>query len=150
MRALICALLMALHTAAALAQTTVTDPWVRGTVALQTSTGMYLQLTSAKGGRLVSARSAAARSVEIHQMTMQGDVMRMRALPGGLDLPAGKAVTFEPGGYHFMLVDLKRPLKAGDTVPVTLVIEGSDGKPETLELQAVVRALGAAAPLHKH
>ena len=83
-------------------------------------------------------------------MSMQGDVMRMRALAGGLELPAGETVSFEPGGYHLMLLDLKRPLRAGDTVVATLVIEGTDGQRETLKVQAAVRALGSAAPQHKH
>jgi periplasmic copper chaperone A len=76
-------------------------------------------------------------------------VMKMRALPQGLELPAGQAVELKPGGYHVMLMDLKRPLKAGDTVAVTLVVVGADKKRETIEVQAPVRA---AAPVsdHKH
>ena len=100
------------------------------------------------GGRLVSASSPAAGWVEIHEMAMDGDVMKMRAV-SGLDLPAGKAVALKPGGFHIMLFDLKRALKAGDTVPLTLVIEGADKQRETLEIKARVRALGAAAePKH--
>lgn len=131
------------------AQTTVKEPWVRGTVAQQKATGMFAQITSASGGRLVSAASPVAGVVEIHEMAMDGDVMRMRAVPG-LDLPAGKMVELKPGGYHVMLLDLKQPLKAGDSVPVTLVVEGKDGKRETLELKAPVKALGAAHDKHKH
>jgi copper(I)-binding protein len=128
------------------AQTTVKDPWVRGTVAQQTATGLFVQLTSAAGGKLVSVASPVAAMVEIHEMAMDGDVMKMRALPGGLELPAGKMVELKPGGYHVMLMGLKQTLKDGDTVPVTLVVEGKDGKRETLELKAPVRALGSAAP----
>jgi copper(I)-binding protein len=128
------------------AQTTVKDPWVRGTVAQQTATGLFVQLTSAAGGKLVSVASPVAAMVEIHEMAMDGDVMRMRALPAGLELPAGKPVELKPGGYHVMLMGLKQTLKDGDTVPVTLVVEGKDGKRETLELKAPVRALGSAAP----
>lgn len=132
----------------ALAQTTVTDPWVRGTVAQQKATGMFAQITSTQGGKLVSASSPLAGVVEIHEMKMDGDVMRMRAVTA-LDLPAGKAVALKPGGYHVMLLDLKQPLKAGDTVPVTLVVEGADKKRETIEIKVPVRAL-AAAPAHEH
>lgn len=138
---------------AAQAQTTVTDAWVRGTVAQQKASGLFAQITAAQGGRLVSASSPVAGVVEIHEMTMDGDVMRMRQLPDGLALPAGKAVTLKPGGHHVMLMDLKQPLKAGDTVPVTLVIEGADKKRQTLELKVPVRAIGAAAAghgQHKH
>ena len=132
------------------AQTTASDPWVRGTVAQQKATGLFVQLTSVQGGRLLSASSAAAASVEIHEMAMNGNVMTMRVLPDGLVLPAGKAVALKPGGQHLMLQGLKQPLKAGDIVTVTLVIEGADKKRETLEIKAPVRALGAAPSEHKH
>ena len=148
MNAPIACLLLALSSASALAQTAAVDPWVRGTVAQQKATGAFVQLTSKQGGRLVSASSPAAGWVEIHEMAMDGDVMKMRAV-SGLDLPAGKAVALKPGGFHIMLFDLKRALKAGDTVPLTLVIEGADKQRETLEIKARVRALGAAAePKH--
>jgi copper(I)-binding protein len=132
--------------APAAAQTTVKDAWVRSTVPQQMATGLFAQITSAQGGRLVSAASPVAGVVEVHEMTMDGNVMKMRALPNGLALPAGKAVELKPGGYHVMLMDLKQPLKAGDTVPVTLVIEGADGKRETLQLQAPVKAPGGMGP----
>ncbi len=135
--------------AAASAQTAVKDPWVRGTVAQQKATGMFAQLTSASGGKLVSASSPVAGVVEIHEMAMEGNVMKMRAIPG-LDLPAGKAVDLKPGGYHVMLMDLKQQLKAGDTVPVTLVIDGKDGKRETVEVKAPVKQMAASSDGMKH
>ncbi len=132
------------------AQTQVKDPWVRGTVAQQKATGMFAQITSTAGGRLVEARSPVAGVVEIHEMAMDGNVMRMRVVPG-LDLPAGQPVDLKPGGYHVMLLDLKRALKDGEVVPVTLVVEGRDGKRETLEVQAPVRPLGMAGGMqHRH
>jgi copper(I)-binding protein len=143
------ALGLTLVTAAVQAQTTVKDPWVRGTVAQQKATGMFAQITSSAGGKLVSASSPVAGIVEIHEMSMDNNVMKMRAIPG-LDLPAGKAVDLKPGGYHVMLLDLKQQLKAGDTVAVTLVVEGKDGKKETVEVKAPVKALGAAMQPHKH
>ena len=147
------ALFLALAGAPTLAQTRVQDAWVRGTVAQQNATGAFMQITSANGGRLVSISSPAAGVVEIHAMKMEGSTMTMRALPGGLDLPAGSAVELKPGGYHAMLRDLKAPLKAGDMVDLQLVVEGKDGKRETLQVKAPVRALGAAAggvAEHKH
>jgi len=140
---------LALIAASAHAQTTVTDPWVRGTVAQQKATGLFVQLTSAQGGKLVSGSSPVAGSVEIHEMAMVNDVMKMRQVPA-LDLPASKTVALKPGGYHLMLMDLKQALPAGSTVPVTLVVEGVDGKRETLTLQAPVRALGAAPVKQGH
>jgi len=136
--------------AAVQAQTTVKEPWVRGTVAQQKATGMFAQITSTAGGKLVSASSPVAGVVEIHEMAMDGNVMKMRALPAGLDLPAGKAVDLKPGGYHVMLMDLKQQLKEGESVAVTLVVEGKDGKKETIELKAPVKALNAPAMQHKH
>ncbi len=130
---------------AVLAQTTVAQPWVRGTVAQQKATGAFMQLTSAQGGRLISVASPAAGVVEMHEMSMQGSTMKMRALPNGLDLPAGQAVALKPGGYHLMLMDLKAPLKPGDSVALTLVVQGKGGVRETIEVQAPVKALGAAA-----
>ena len=136
---------------AAQAQTTVAEPWIRGTVAQQKATGMFAQITSAKGGKLVSASSPAAGVVEIHEMSMEGNVMKMRALPNGLDLPAGKAVALKPGGYHVMLMDLKQALKTGDTVTVALVVQGADGSKETVEVKAPVKALNASPAMdHKH
>ena len=144
-------LALLLATTLAQAQTTVAEPWVRGTVAQQKASGMFARITSAQGGKLVSASSPVAGVVEVHEMAMSGDVMKMRALPNGLDLPAGKAVELKPGGFHIMLMDLKQQLKAGDTVPVTLVIEGADKKRETVEIKAPVRAMNpAAAQQHKH
>jgi copper(I)-binding protein len=142
---------MAFASAAASAQTTVKDAWVRGTVEPQKATGAFMQITSAQGGRLVSAKSPVAGVTEVHEMTMDGNVMKMRAMPA-LELPAGKAVELKPGGYHVMLMDLKQPLKSGESVPLTLVVEGQDGKRETLELKVPVKAAGAAMPMaeHKH
>ena len=140
MKKLLLASMMLSAAVAALAQTSVKDPWVRGTVAGQKATGMFGQITSSTGGKLVSASSPVAGVVEVHEMAMDGNVMKMRAVPS-LELPAGKTVELKPGGYHVMLMDLKQELKAGDSVPLTLVIEGAGGKRETVELKALVRAL---------
>lgn len=132
---------------AATAQITVKEPWVRGTVAQQTASGAFMQITSAQGGRLLSVSTPVAGVVEIHQMAMEGTTMHMRAVPS-LELPAGSAVELKPGGYHVMMMDLKQQLKAGDSVPLTLVVEGKDGKRETLRVKAPVRALADGAPKH--
>ena len=129
------------------AQTTVSDAWVRGMVAPQRATGAFMKITSAQGGKLVAASTPAARVAEVHEMVMQGDVMAMRAIEA-LELPAGKAVELKPGGHHLMLMGIEQPLKAGETVPLTLTIEGRDGKRETLQLSVPVKALAAAGPKH--
>lgn len=132
---------------AASAQVTVKDAWVRATVAQQKATGAFMQLESKQDAKLVSAQSPVAGVVEVHEMAMEGGVMKMRAVPN-LALPAGKAVELKPGGYHVMLMDLKGQVKDGDTVPVTLVVEGKDGKRQTIEVKAPARM--AAAPAMKH
>lgn len=144
----------ALLSATAHAQVTVKDAWVRATVPQQKATGAFMQLNAAKDSKLVSASSPVTPVVEVHEMTMQDSVMKMRQIPG-LDLPAGKTVELKPGGYHVMLMDLKQPMKEGDTVPLTLVFEGKDGKRESVEVKAAVRALNtagkpAAQGEHKH
>lgn len=133
----------------ALAQVEVTEPWVRATVPQQTATGAFMQLRSKQAARLVEAKSPVAATVEIHEMKMVGDVMKMHAVPG-VDLPAGQMVELKPGGYHIMLLELKQQMKDGDTVPLTLVVEGKDKKRETIEVRAVVRPLAAAPAGHHH
>jgi copper(I)-binding protein len=142
MKTLCISLLLLAATTAAGAQTTVNEAWIRGTVAQQKATGMFAQITSSRGGRLVAVSSPAAGVAEVHEMAMSGDVMKMRALPDGLELPAGKAVQLKPGGYHVMLMDLKQALNSGDQIPVTLVFEGADKKRETVELKVPVKQLG--------
>lgn len=140
---LIAALAAALATPA-IAQVAVKEAWARATVAKQTATGVFMQLVASKDSRLVEARSSAANIVEIHEMAMVENVMKMRAVDA-IDLPGGKAVDLKPGGYHVMLIDIKAPIKVGDKVPVTLVIEDKDKKRQTVEVSAVARPLGAAA-----
>ena len=140
--------LLMLVAGAAQAQTTVKDAWVRGTVAQQSATGMFAQITSTQGGKLVSVSSPVAGVVEIHEMSMDGNVMRMRAV-SGIDLPAGRSVDLKPGRFHVMLMDLEQVLKAGETVPLTLVIEGAGQTRETLQVRATVRAVDGSMPM-KH
>lgn len=84
---------------------------------------MTISNTTSHDDRLVGASSAVAGVVQIHEMVMEGDVMRMRELPHGLPIPAGQAVALKPGGYHVMLMDLKAPLVEGTTVDVALTFE---------------------------
>jgi copper(I)-binding protein len=135
--------------APAQAQVTVQDAWVRATVPQQKATGLFASVTSAKGGRVVAASSPVAEVVEIHEMAMDNQVMRMRAIPA-LELPAGKAVELKPGGFHVMLMGLKQQVKEGDTVPVTLVVEAADGKRENVEVKAPARTLNAGSGGHRH
>jgi hypothetical protein len=137
------AIALALASSSSLAQVQVKDPWVRATVPQQTGTGAFMKLESAQDARLVSASSPVADVVELHEMKMENDVMKMRAVPS-VAIPAGKGVELKPGGYHVMLMNLKGQVKEGDTVPITLVVEGKDGKRHTLEVKAPVKALTAS------
>ncbi len=140
-------LLLAMLTPAAQAQTTVSDAWVRGTVAQQKASGAFMRITSKAGGKLIGVESAAAGLVEIHEMAMQGGVMHMHAV-ASVELPAGQAVELKPGGYHVMLMDLKRPLTAGKSIELTLLVQGKDGKREKVKVLAPIRALGAAPAMN--
>ena len=129
------------------AQVTVKDPWVRATVAQQKATGAFMQITSTQDARLVEVQSPVAGVVEIHEMSMDKDIMRMRAMPGGLELPAGKTVELKSGGYHVMLMGLKQQMKEGAIVPLTLIVEGKDKKRSSIEIKAPVKPLAAASKM---
>ena len=145
---LIAAVLSNVCAVSAMAQTvTVTDAWARATVQGQKATGAFMKITAKDNAKLVSASSPAAGVVEIHEMKMEKDVMKMAALPNGLDLPAGKAVELKPGGYHVMLMDLKAPLAKDSTVPVTLTFQDAKGVKSNLELKVPV---GMQAPMMQH
>lgn len=143
--------LAGLSAAAVAADLEVANPWVRGTVAAQKATGAFMQLTSKSGVTLVGVASPAANVVELHEMMMADNVMKMHAIPR-LDVPAGRPVELRPGSYHVMLIDLKKPLAKGEIVPITLKVEGKDKKVESVEVKAEVRDLTAPAPMmeHKH
>lgn len=138
----------ALPLAAAAQTVTVNDAWIRGTVQAQKATGAFMTLTSKAPARLVSAASPAAGVVEIHNMKMENGVMRMFPV-AGVDVPAGKSVKLAPGGYHVMMMDLRKPLAAGEKVPLTLTFELADRKRETVELSVEVRDLTGASK-HGH
>ena len=112
--------------------------WARPTVAGQMGTGAFMQLTSRDGARLLGASSDVAGVVEIHEMAMDGNVMRMRAIRM-LDLPPGGTVALKPGGHHMMLMDLKRPLAVGEKIKVELRLETHDKKLVTQPIEVEVR-----------
>ncbi|WP_332763428.1 copper chaperone PCu(A)C [Pseudomonas koreensis] len=124
----------------AAAQTTVDDAWVRATVPTQTASGAFMTLTADSDSKLLRVASPVAKDVQIHEMTMKNDVMSMGPVKS-VDLPAGKAVAFDPNGYHVMLMGLTGQLKEGESVPLTLTVENAKGEKETLEVKAPVRAL---------
>ncbi|MDD2712230.1 MAG: copper chaperone PCu(A)C [Simplicispira sp.] len=148
----------ALWTGAAQAQTAasvaVDGAWARASVPGQKATGAFMRLTAPEATRLVRVESAAAGVSEVHEMKMDGDVMKMRAITG-LDLPAGQAVELKPGSYHVMLMDLKAPLPKGASVPLTLIFQDAKGMQSQQQLQVPVvtqppgAPAGHPAPMHK-
>jgi copper(I)-binding protein len=146
---LACFLLPAVLATTAMGQTPapavqVEGAWARASVQGQMGTGAFMKLTAPDDTRLVAVSSPAAGVAEVHEMKMDGNVMTMRAVPA-LDLPAGKAVEFKPGGYHVMLMDLKAPLAKGSVVPLTFTFKDAKGVESKLELKVPV---SAAAPSH--
>ncbi|WP_414693841.1 copper chaperone PCu(A)C [Polaromonas sp.] len=122
----------------------VKDAWVRATVPGQKGTGAFMNITAKTATRLIGASSPLAGVTEVHEMKMEGDVMKMRALPA-LDLPAGKTVELKAGGYHLMLLDLKQNLPKGSTVPLTLMFKDSKGVQSRVELKLPVATTASAA-----
>ena len=146
-------LLLAFASGAGWAQVDVSGAWARATVPGQMGTGAFMTLRAATDTRLVGAASAVAGVVEIHEMKMEGNVMRMRPIPA-LDLPAGRSVELKPGGLHVMLMDLKQALKDGERITVDLQLETIDKRRITQPVQVEVRQRtpGGASPgvMNKH
>jgi copper(I)-binding protein len=122
----------------------ISQAWARATPPSAPAGGGFLKITNTGTApdRLVSVKSPAADIVQVHEMKMDGSVMRMREVEKGLEIPAGGSVTLAPGGYHLMMMGLKGPLKQGSTVPVTLTFE----KAGTVDVELAVEAMGASHP----
>ena len=117
------------------------QPWTRATPPTAKTGGGFVTITN-KGttpDRLIAARSAVSDKVEIHEMKMDGNVMRMRELDKGLEIPPGATVTLKPGGYHIMFMELKAPFAKDAKIPVTLVFE----KAGSIDVPLAVQEMGA-------
>jgi periplasmic copper chaperone A len=130
--------------------------WIRTAVEGQSGTGGFMKLTAPANMKLVAVASPVAKIGEVHEMKMEGSVMKMAEVKGGIELPAGQAVELKPGGFHIMLLDLKQSLKADFQVPVTLTFANAKGEQSKVELKVPVaaRAPGSAPGKdmsgHKH
>lgn len=122
-------------------------PWARATPPTAPAGGGFLTITNTgtTPDRLIAVRTPVASSAQVHEMKMEGNVMRMREVDGGLAIPPGATVTLAPGGLHLMLMGLKAPFKQGEKVPVTLVFE----KAGSIDVELAVVAMGAT-PAHEH
>ena len=116
----------------------VQNAWARATVQGQQASGAFMTLTSKIPGKLVGVRTPVAGVAEVHEMRMEGNVMTMRALANGLDLPAGKPVALTPGGFHIMLMDLKLSLQKDTTIPLTLVFKDAKGVESSTDIKVPV------------
>ncbi|MEN9475214.1 MAG: hypothetical protein RIS48_1936 [Pseudomonadota bacterium] len=125
------------------------DAWVRGTVAQQKATGAFMKLTAESDVKLVGAQFDGAGVAEVHEMTMENNVMKMRAVPA-LALPAGKAVELKPGGYHVMLMDLKQQLKAGEQAKIMLTFEDAKQQRFTQQIEVPIKAMAPAMMPHQN
>jgi copper(I)-binding protein len=121
-------------------------PWSRATPKGATVAGGYMKIvnTGSTPDRLVGGSTEAAPKFEIHEMSMQGGVMKMRMLPKGLEIKPGQTVELKPGGYHLMFVGISAPLQQGKPVKGTLEFE----KAGKVEVEYAVEAIGGAPKGH--
>ncbi|UYN96213.1 MAG: copper chaperone PCu(A)C [Enhydrobacter sp.] len=125
----------------------IAQPWTRATPSTARTAGGFLAITNkgASADRLMSAASPVSLKVEVHEMKMEGSVMRMREIDKGLEIPPGATVVLKPGGYHLMFMELKAPIAQGARVPVALVFE----KAGRIDVELAAEAMGAAQPGHQ-
>ena len=145
-------LAVALLSANAWAQVKIEQAWTRATVQDQKATGAFMKITASQPLQLVAVSSPVAGVAEIHEMKMEGNVMKMRALPA-LALPAGQAVELKPGGHHLMLMDLKAPLAPNSSVSLTLTFRDAKGVQSQQQLSLPVSTgmpAGMPAGHHQH
>jgi copper(I)-binding protein len=123
----------------------VREPWAKATVPGQKVGGVYMEIVARENLRLTGVRSAVAEAAEVHQMKMENGMMRMRKV-AFLELPAGKTVKLEPGGYHIMLFDLRQSLVAGQKLKLELTVEDASKRQHRIAVAAVVRDRDAGPP----
>jgi periplasmic copper chaperone A len=133
--------LLLLTAAAQAGDVQIKDAWARATPGGAQTAAAYVTIESTAGDRLTGASTPAAQKAELHSMTMDGNVMKMRQVDA-IDLPAGQAVTLKPGGYHIMLTGLAQPLKEGQSFPLTLTF----AKAGTQDVTVTVQKVGAMGP----
>ena len=120
----------------ALSQVKVEAAWVRTTSLSQQATGAYMKITSTEAVKLIGVSTPLTKIAEVHEMKMDNDIMRMRALTDGLAIPANKLVELKPNAYHVMMQDLKQPIVSGATVPLQLHFLTASNKKLTVSVNA--------------
>lgn len=122
----------------------ITQPWARASPKGASTGAAYMTVTNSGSAteHLNCVSSDAAKMCQIHSMTMEGGVMKMRPVTGGLEIKPGETVTLKPGGFHIMLVDLTHALEQGKTVEATLKADSG----ATVEVEFPVAAAGSPGP----
>lgn len=138
---------MLFATNALAAEVSVSDAWVRATAPGQDSGSIQFSITSQQEAKLVEASSPVAGKAELHSMSHENGMMEMRPVDS-IALPAGKAVDLAASGKHIMLIGLKHPLKAGDSIPFTLTVQYADKSKATVKASAEVRSIAAPHETH--
>ena len=142
-------LFAAIASASAWAQVKVDNAWARATVQGQKATGAFMKLTAPQAAQLVAVSTPVAGVAEIHEMKMDGGVMKMRAVPA-LDLPANQSVELKPGSYHLMLMDLKAPLAKDASVALTLTFKDAKGVQSKQQITLPVSTGMPQGAAHQH
>lgn len=128
----------------------VSEAWTRATAPGQKVAGVYFDIESAVDAKLVGVQTSLTDAAEIHQMSIEDGVMRMRQVPA-VNLPAGDRVEFKPGGYHVMLFDLEQPLHAGQQFVLSLTLSDDTGHQTEVAVEVQVRNLdGSPVGGHHH
>ncbi len=120
----------------------ISDVWIKATIPGSNVSAAYLRIKSAKTVKLVKAETAVANIAELHSMNMKDGVMEMKA-ELAFNVPAGKTIELKPGGMHIMLMQVAKPIKAGDKVPLTLTFDTGGGNSLVMNVEAIARAQSA-------
>ncbi|MDX1669068.1 MAG: copper chaperone PCu(A)C [Limnobacter sp.] len=123
--------------------------WVRPTVPAQKSTGGYMQVMAHADGSIVGATSEFADRTEVHEMSMDGDIMRMSKVES-IPMEEGDVISFEPGGYHVMFMGLKQPIEKGQEVSFELLFKDKDGALKSIPVTATATMSQKGAEGHDH
>ena len=144
---LLLGLSLSLSVLAQAGEITVRDAWSRATAPGQDAAMVDFTISSPEVARLVGFECGICRAAELHSMTHENGMMKMRQVDA-IELPAGKAVNLGASGYHLMLIGLKHPLQAGEQVTLTLKVRSADGQERKVTVNAEVRPINAAKSAH--
>jgi periplasmic copper chaperone A len=131
---------------------TIGHPWARPTAEGASLGAAYLSIKNAGAApdKLMSAASSVAEKVELHESREESGVMKMRPVEGGIEIAPGATKELKPGGYHIMLIGLKKRLQEGETVPLTLTLAKAGSVDMEIKVEKTAPASATSAPMHDH